>query len=34
VTAFYHSSSTHQDVALPLGPDHPLYQSWVPAQFR
>jgi Predicted dehydrogenases and related proteins len=34
VTAFYHSSSTHQEVVLPLGPDHPLYESWVPAQFR
>lgn len=34
VTAFYHSSSTHQEVVLPLGPDHPLYQSWVPAAFR
>lgn len=34
VTAFYHSSSTGTDVVLPLGADHPLYQSWVPAQFR
>ncbi|ODT69447.1 MAG: oxidoreductase [Pelagibacterium sp. SCN 63-23] len=34
VTAFYHSSSTHSEVVLPLGPDHPLYESWVPAQFR
>ncbi|UYN98924.1 MAG: Gfo/Idh/MocA family oxidoreductase [Devosia sp.] len=34
VTAFYHSSSTHQDVALPLGPENPLYTSWVPAEFR
>lgn len=34
VTAFYHSSTTHEDVALPLGPGHPLYESWVPAQFR
>lgn len=34
VTAFYYSSSTHQEVVLPLGPDHPLYQSWVPAAFR
>ncbi|MDP2781004.1 Gfo/Idh/MocA family protein [Devosia sp.] len=34
VTAFYHSSSTGEDVALPLGPGHPLYQSWVPASFR
>lgn len=34
VTAFYHSSSTGEDVPLPIGPGHPLYQSWVPAQFR
>ncbi|SMQ85791.1 Predicted dehydrogenase [Devosia lucknowensis] len=34
VTAFYHSSSTHTEVVLPLGPDHPLYQSWVPTEFR
>jgi predicted dehydrogenase len=34
VTAFYHSSATHQEVVLPLGPDHPLYQSWVPVEFR
>ena len=34
VTAFYHSSATGEDVALPLGASHPLYQSWVPAQFR
>ena len=34
VTAFYHSSSTNEDVALPIGPGHPLYASWVPAQFR
>ena len=34
VTAFYHSSSTNQDVVLPIGPGHPLYESWVPAQFR
>jgi predicted dehydrogenase len=34
VTAFYHSSSTHTEVTLPLGADHPLYGSWVPAEFR
>ncbi len=34
VTAFYHSSETHTEVVLPLGPDHPLYESWVPAQYR
>ena len=34
VTAFYHSSSTGEDVPLPIGPGHPLYESWVPAQFR
>lgn len=34
VTAFYHSSETHTEVVLPLGPDNPLYESWVPAQYR
>jgi predicted dehydrogenase len=34
VTAFYQSSETHEDIALPLGPAHPKYQSWVPAAFR
>ncbi|WIY53112.1 Gfo/Idh/MocA family oxidoreductase [Devosia sp. YIM 151766] len=34
VTAFYHSSATHSEVELPLGPDHPLYGSWVPAAYR
>jgi predicted dehydrogenase len=33
VTAFYQSSMTHQDVELPLAPDHPKYKSWVPAEF-
>src|SRR5690606_26621024 len=34
VTAFYRSSTTHTEVVLPLGPEHPLYESWVPAAFR
>lgn len=34
VTAFYHSSATGEDVVLPLGPGHALYQSWVPTKFR
>lgn len=34
VTAIYHSSANQADVVLPLGPDHPLYESWVPAAFR
>lgn len=33
VTAFYHSSVTHEDVELPIGPEHPRYRSWVPAGF-
>jgi predicted dehydrogenase len=33
VTAFYHSSSTHEDVELPIGPAHPRYNSWVPPGF-
>ena len=34
VTAFYHSSTTHEDVALPIETLHPRYQSWVPPEFR
>jgi predicted dehydrogenase len=34
VTAFYHSSTTHEDVALPIASEHPRYQSWVPPEFR
>ena len=34
VTAFYHSSTSHEDVELPIAADHPKYQSWVPAEFR
>ena len=31
VTAMYHSSQTHEEVRLPIGPDHPKYHSWLPA---
>ena len=31
VTAFYHSSETHTEVRMPIGPDHPKYRSWLPA---
>ena len=34
VTAFYHSSETHENVPFPLDPDHPRYKSWVPEGFR
>lgn len=34
VTAVYHSSETHTEVSLPIGPDHPKYQSWLPEEFR
>ncbi|WP_374625619.1 Gfo/Idh/MocA family protein [Devosia sp.] len=34
VTAFYHSSETHEDVRFPIGPEHPKYESWLPAGFR
>ncbi|MBR2688885.1 MAG: Gfo/Idh/MocA family oxidoreductase [Aquamicrobium sp.] len=34
VTAFYHSSSTHEDVELPIGTQHPRYDSWLPPQHR
>lgn len=30
VTALYHSGRTGEAVPLPLGPDHPAYQSWLP----
>lgn len=30
VTAFYHSSRTRQEVAFPIGADHPDYASWLP----
>lgn len=30
VTAAYHSQRTGQAVSLPLQPDHPLYESWLP----
>jgi len=31
VTAAYHSARTRGPVAFPIGPDHPLYRSWLPA---
>ena len=31
VTAMYHSSETHEEVRLPIRPDHPKYKSWLPA---
>lgn len=31
VTAMYHSSETHENIDLPIGPDHPKYASWLPA---
>ncbi|MBZ9938818.1 Gfo/Idh/MocA family oxidoreductase [Mesorhizobium sp. BR1-1-16] len=31
VTAFYHSSETQTEVTWPIGPDHPKYESWLPA---
>jgi predicted dehydrogenase len=34
VTAFYHSSETHEDVVLPITEGHPKYRTWVPAAFR
>ncbi|WP_116084924.1 Gfo/Idh/MocA family protein [Tropicimonas sp. IMCC34011] len=30
VTALFHASSTGTQVALPIGPEHPLYEGWVP----
>ncbi len=31
VTAMYHSSRMREEVALPIGPDHPMYASWLPS---
>lgn len=33
VTAFYHSSATHEEVRWPIGRDHPKYKSWLPEGF-
>ncbi len=30
VTAIYHSARSGEAVALPLGPEHPLYHGWAP----
>ena len=30
VTAIYHSARTGERVDLPLGPEHPFYEGWVP----
>ena len=30
VTAFYHSSATHEEVRWPIGAGHPKYKSWLP----
>lgn len=30
ITAFYHSAETGQPVTLPIGPEHPKYESWLP----
>jgi len=32
ITACYHSNDTGQAVQLPIGPDHPKYRGWVPAE--
>lgn len=33
VTAFYHSSETHEEVQFPVGAEHPKYRSWLPEGF-
>ncbi len=33
VTAMYHSVETQEPVVLPLAPDHPKYESWLPSRF-
>ena len=30
VTAVYDSARRNQPVTLPLGPDHPMYEGWMP----
>jgi predicted dehydrogenase len=30
ITAMYYSATTGQDVALPIGSDHPMYDGWQP----
>jgi predicted dehydrogenase len=32
VTAFYHSSRTHEEVEFPIGKNHPLYHGWLPEE--
>lgn len=32
ITACYHSNETGRVVDLPIGPDHPKYRGWVPAE--
>lgn len=32
ITALYHSAETGEPVTLPIGPDHPKYASWLPAE--
>jgi predicted dehydrogenase len=32
ITACYHASETRSGVALPIGPGHPKYAGWAPAQ--
>jgi predicted dehydrogenase len=34
VTAFYHSSETHEEVSFPVTASHPKYRSWLPDGFR
>ena len=33
VTAFYHSSETHEEVSFPVTATHPKYRSWLPKEF-
>jgi predicted dehydrogenase len=34
ITAMYYSAEIGQPVALPIGSDHPMYRSWLPAAER
>ena len=31
LTAIYHSAQTGEPVELPIGPDHPRFEGWLPA---
>lgn len=34
ITAIYHSARTAEPVTFPIKPDHPLYDGWLPPEYR